>query len=291
MIDAQTTRTVRVTHRFAAKAERVYDAFLDPDKAARFLFATPTGQIVRCDIDARVGGAFSIVDRRNGEDVTHAGTYVELDRPHRIVFTFLVEKYSSERSKVTIDIRPLPRGCELTLTHEIPAAFAAFEERTRSGWEAILDVAAELLGDETPTCGAGIAQHAAIPAAFAEMSDGLAQTFALHRRMLQLEDAAARQEGDVYRELGDRWGRIRDLVKEAAARMEAQRELPMGAHDESAWGPEHAAAFEKFVTSQSHLLALLRIAAPRDEEALASIRAATTSTTATTSPTTTEPER
>lgn len=275
MIDAQ-TRTIRVTHRFAAKAERVYDAFLDPEKAAKFLFATPTGQIVRCDIDARVGGAFSIVDRRNGEDVTHAGTYVELDRPRRIVFTFLVEKYSSESTKVTIDIRPLQRGCELTLTHEIPAEFAAFEDRTRSGWTSILDVAAQLLVDEAPTCGVGIAQHAAIPAAFAEMADGLAQTFELHRRMLRLEDAAARQEDDVYRELGETWARISGLVKEAAARMEAQTELPMGAHDESAWGPEHAAAFEKFVRSQSHLLALLRIAAQSDEQALASIQASTT---------------
>jgi uncharacterized protein YndB with AHSA1/START domain len=272
MTDTQ-THTLRVTQRFAANAERVYDAFLDPDKAGKFLFATPTGQIVRCDIDAKVGGAFTIVDRRNGEDVAHTGTYVELDRPRRIVFTFLVKKYSNEPSTVAIDIRPLSRGCELTLTQEIPAAFAAFEERTRSGWLAILDVASELLTDDAPTCGIGIAQHAAIPAAFAEMSDGLAQTLALHRRMLRLEDAAARQEDDVYRELAEMWARITVLVKEAAARMEAQRELPMGAHDESAWGPEHVAAFEKFVHSQSHVLALLRIAASRDEQMLASLRA------------------
>jgi uncharacterized protein YndB with AHSA1/START domain len=267
------THTVRVTQRFAASAERVYDAFLDPAKASRFLFATPTGQNVQCEIDARVGGAFSIVDRRNGEDVAHTGAYVELDRPRRIVFTFHVKKYSSEQSTVTIDIRPLTHGCELTLTQEMPAAFAAFEERTRSGWKSILDLAAALVTDDAPTCGIGIAQHAAIPVAFAEMSDGLARTFTLHRRMLRLEDAAARQEDDVYRELGEMWGRIHGLVKEAAARMEAHRELPMAAHDESAWGPEHVAAFEKFVKSQSHLLALLRIAAERDEQMVASIQA------------------
>jgi uncharacterized protein YndB with AHSA1/START domain len=271
MTDTQ-THTVRVTQRFAATAERVYDAFLAPDKAAKFLFATPTGRIVRCDIDPRVGGAFSIVDRRGGEDVAHDGTYVELERPRRIVFTFVVKKYSNEPSTVTIDIRPLPHGCELTLTHDIPAAFAAFEDRTRSGWTAILDVAAELLTDDAPTCGIGVAQHATIPAAFAEMADGLARTFDLHRRMLRLDDAAARQEDDVYRELAEKWGRITSLVKDAAARMEAQRDLPMGAHDESAWGPEHVVAFEKFVNSQSHLLSLLRIASERDEQMLASIQ-------------------
>ena len=101
---------VRVTHRFAASAERVYDAFLDPARAGRFLFATATGHIVRCEIDARVGGAFTIVDRRAGEDVAHTGHYVALERPRLIVFTFSVAKYSSELSTVTIEIAPLRQG-------------------------------------------------------------------------------------------------------------------------------------------------------------------------------------
>jgi uncharacterized protein YndB with AHSA1/START domain len=122
----------RVTHRFAASAERVYDAFLDPARAGRFMFATATGQIVRCEIDARVGGGFVIVDRRGGEDVAHTGRYLELDRPRRIVFTFSVEKYPTDADKVTIEIAPLREGCELTLTHEMSAEYAGFKARTRS---------------------------------------------------------------------------------------------------------------------------------------------------------------
>jgi hypothetical protein len=134
------------------------------------------------------------------------------------------------------------------------------------------DAHTQTSADETPTCGAGIAHHAPIPAAFAEMAEGLARTFDLHRRMLKLEDPAARQEDEAYRELAERWTRISALVREAAALMEAQRDLPPAEHDESAWGPEHVAAFEKFVRSQSHLLALLRTAAAHDEEMLASIQ-------------------
>ena len=67
---------VTVTHRFLASAERVYDAWLDPEKMRRFLYTTATGAIVRCEVDARVGGRYTIVDRRHGEDVLHEGTYL-----------------------------------------------------------------------------------------------------------------------------------------------------------------------------------------------------------------------
>lgn len=73
--------SVSVTHRFSASAERAFDAWLDPEKACKFLFATPTGEMVRTEIDARVGGRFSIVERRAGEDVAHVGTYLEVERP------------------------------------------------------------------------------------------------------------------------------------------------------------------------------------------------------------------
>jgi hypothetical protein len=56
--------------------------------------------------------------------------------------------------------------------------------------------------------------------------------------------------------------------------MAAQRELPMGAHDEAAWGEVHLRAFEKFVKGQEEVLALLRVAAERDREMLASMKPA-----------------
>jgi uncharacterized protein YndB with AHSA1/START domain len=263
---------VRVTHRFDASAERVYDAFLDPARAGLFLFATATGHIVRCEIDARVGGGFIIVDRRSGEDVAHTGTYVALERPRLIAFDLSVEKYSSEKSRVTIAITPQRKGCELTLTHELRKEDEPFRDRTQAGWQAILDVAAEILVDDAPTCGIGLAQHAAIPARLAYMFEGLAETLELHRRMLVTSDADSRREDEVYRDLAERWRRIADLVQTAAATMAAQRELPMGPHDQSAWGELHVRAFEKFVTGQSQALALLRVAAGRDEQMLASMK-------------------
>ncbi|WP_224249497.1 SRPBCC family protein [Hyalangium gracile] len=128
--------TVRVTRRFEASAERVFNAWLEPERARKFLFATPTGQMVRADIDARVGGSFCFVDRRSGEDVEHVGTYLEIDRPRRLVFTFGVPKYSSDNTRVTVEIVPRGTGCELTLVHE--GVLTDYVSQTEAGWGKIL---------------------------------------------------------------------------------------------------------------------------------------------------------
>jgi len=135
---------VRVTRQFNASPERVFDAWLDPDRAGKWLFATPTGEMVRVEIDARVGGSFVFVDRRDGDDVEHTGEYLEIDRPRRLVFTFRVPKYSQESTRVIIDIVPREGGCELTLTHEnVPPDYLS---RNEAGWTRILDMLAETLG-------------------------------------------------------------------------------------------------------------------------------------------------
>jgi uncharacterized protein YndB with AHSA1/START domain len=129
--------TVKVSHRFTATAERVFDAWLDPAKARKFLFATPTGEMVQVDIDPRVGGRFTITDRRDGVDVAHTGEYLAIDRPRRLVFTFGVPMYSPIFTTVTIDIVPTDDGCELTLTHE--GVLPEYESGSYKGWGMILD--------------------------------------------------------------------------------------------------------------------------------------------------------
>jgi uncharacterized protein YndB with AHSA1/START domain len=138
-----TPSKVCVVHRFDASAERVFDAWLDPKKAGDWLFATSNGQMTRVEIDARVGGRFIFVDRRNGEDVEHTGEYLELDRPKRLVFKFAVPKYLSIYTGVAIDILPMGAGCELTLAHE--GVLPEYEAQTQSGWQNILDSLAATL--------------------------------------------------------------------------------------------------------------------------------------------------
>jgi uncharacterized protein YndB with AHSA1/START domain len=136
-MNTEQSLTVRVTHRFSAAPERVFDAWLDPEKAGKWLFAAPSGQMVRVEIDARVGGSFMFMDRRDGQDIEHIGEYLEIDRPRRLAFEFAVPKFSPQRTRVTIEINPLGTGCELVLTHE--GVHPDYASRTEGGWGRVLD--------------------------------------------------------------------------------------------------------------------------------------------------------
>ena len=128
-----------ITRDFAAPPERVFDAWLDPVRARRFLFATPDGEMIACDIDARVGGTALIIERRAGGDARHRLRFEAIERPRRLVFLFSADPADEgEWTRVTIEIVAAPRGCTLTLTHEMDPRWADYEARTRKGWASIL---------------------------------------------------------------------------------------------------------------------------------------------------------
>jgi uncharacterized protein YndB with AHSA1/START domain len=106
-------RSVRISRRFRAPAERVFDAWLDEDVAGRWLFATALRPMAHVEIDARVGGSFRFVDTYR--NVEHTGEYREIARPRRLAFTLSLERSTT---RMTVEIFPGRRGCTLALTHE-----------------------------------------------------------------------------------------------------------------------------------------------------------------------------
>ena len=100
--------TVRVERLIAAPPEAVFDAWLNPDQAGRWLFRTPDGVLERCEIEGRVGGRFRIDERRGGELAEHYGEYVELERPWRLAFDFWTS-FSGERTRGRSTSPPMVR--------------------------------------------------------------------------------------------------------------------------------------------------------------------------------------
>lgn len=133
---------VRVVRRFTVPAERVFDAWLTPRLLGQWMFgpAVREEKILRLDIDPRVGGQFSMLVERNGQPIDHVGTYLEIDRPRRLAFTWGIRGESDgDASRVRIDIAPAEAGCELTLVHSLPPRWAEYAQRTQHGWSTMLD--------------------------------------------------------------------------------------------------------------------------------------------------------
>lgn len=137
--------TIVVTRAIAAAPGDVFDAWLDAARAGAWLFATPAGRIVEVAMDPRPGGAFRIVDRRDGVDVAHLGIYLELERPSRLVFEFGVPAFSEARDRVVVVVSPAAGGCHVTLTHALTPGMEEWADSVRQGWVGILaGLAAEL---------------------------------------------------------------------------------------------------------------------------------------------------
>ena len=141
--------TVRVSHRYCAPAEKLFEAWLNPAQASRFLFRTRTGNVMQCLIQPEVGGGFTVTDRRpaaDGDesvfDVVHLGKYVEIRRPHKLLFDLSVLNVGADDStRVTVDFKPLnATTCEVTITQELGSSRDAHyhEEPSRKGWTAML---------------------------------------------------------------------------------------------------------------------------------------------------------
>lgn len=141
---------IRITRRIAAPPTRVFDAWLDPALMARFLFATPGGVMQPVENAPRVGGHFTVVERRGDGDAPHYGVWRLLERPTRLAFTFSTERHDPQAGLVTVTLNTDGDGCLLTLTHALEPEWAAYTDQTRNGWTSMLDTLADVLDTRAP---------------------------------------------------------------------------------------------------------------------------------------------
>jgi flagellar biosynthesis chaperone FliJ len=125
------------------------------------------------------------------------------------------------------------------------------------------------------TCGEGLAENAAVPARLGELTASVADVLEVHMEALDLNDPNAREEHAVYGKLvqehREAAGRLRALADEMAG----YRDLPMARHDQTRIAsPQVVEAFERFMTVQQQVLALLKERVEQDRRMLAEMRRA-----------------
>lgn len=142
-----TSPQAQVSRSFAANAERVFDAWLDPKLIGQWMFgpALREEEVLHIRVDPHVGGAFSFLVRRNGQEMDHIGKYLTIERPRRLSFTWGVAPDTDDASRVTVVITPRTAGCELTLTHELTPVWADFVTKCQDAWSKMLGALSGLL--------------------------------------------------------------------------------------------------------------------------------------------------
>ncbi len=121
-----------------ATPAKIYAALTKPELLGRW-WKPDAGPVLSATADVRPGGWFHIVFRtRDGEEQHNRGEYLEVVPNERLVFTWEWESPRERTSIVTIVLRSIADGTELTLTH---THFRDETERDnyRDGWSGAFD--------------------------------------------------------------------------------------------------------------------------------------------------------
>jgi uncharacterized protein YndB with AHSA1/START domain len=140
MMDARTATAPSLTlvRRIKATPGQVFAAWTDP--AVMALWLCPANcEVAAVEADARLGGRYRIVMREKSDGEIHdvSGRYEEFVADERLVFTWSWITMPERQSLVTVGIRPIEGGTELTLTHSRFADEAA-RDNHEEGWSSTL---------------------------------------------------------------------------------------------------------------------------------------------------------
>ena len=126
-----------LTRVFPAPPEQVWRAWTEPQGLKRW-FGPDEGEVVVAQTDVRVGGRFHIVFYTlDGEEHDVSGTYREVRRPHKLVFTWAWKSTPERESLVTLTFHASGDNTEFNMLHEQFFDGAA-RDRHEYGWTGAL---------------------------------------------------------------------------------------------------------------------------------------------------------
>ena len=130
--------SLEITKTIHAPIEKVFDAWLDPNMLAQFILPMPGMPQPEVENEAVEGGRFTIVMSVGDDKIPHTGTYIKINRPDKLVFSW-ESPFSIDGSTVTISLKRIEENItEIQLSH---IRFPDEESRSdhQGGWANILD--------------------------------------------------------------------------------------------------------------------------------------------------------
>lgn len=138
--------SLTLTRDYAAPPEKVWRAWTDAQAVKQWWAPAPGDAVSVAELDVHVGGRFRICfGGQHGNDHECAGTYLEVVKPRKLVFSWSWPRTTPEReSLVTILFNAKGGGTELVFKHE-----RLFDEKVRDdhqrGWGGLLDKLGEFV--------------------------------------------------------------------------------------------------------------------------------------------------
>ncbi len=108
---------VVVRRTISASAEDLFDAWLDAEALATWM-RPGTIESTVASVDAREGGTYEITMKAETGPILHKGVYQLIDRPKRLVFTWLSPHTEQRHTRVTVDFVRMGNRTEVIVTHE-----------------------------------------------------------------------------------------------------------------------------------------------------------------------------
>jgi uncharacterized protein YndB with AHSA1/START domain len=125
--------SLTLVRRIKAPPAKVFAAWTEPEMLAHW-FGPHRTRVEIAEADPRVGGRFHVVMvEDSGERHDISGTYSEVEPQRKLAFTWGWVTMPERESRVTVTLRPIEDGTELTLQHEQFADVKARDDH-REGW-------------------------------------------------------------------------------------------------------------------------------------------------------------
>ena len=130
---------ISIRRRIAATREELFDAWTDPGSLGEWMCPGEIRSAEVVQLEARPGGRLLILLHGAGQTFRHSGEFRVVERPSRLVMTWISEATRGMETLVTVEfIEVAPDVTDLLLTHEgIPDVPVV--EQYRGGWGQILD--------------------------------------------------------------------------------------------------------------------------------------------------------